>query len=131
MRKINVGELADETWTGPDGHSIIRGKEISEALGRDPKSEDPLKRHPFDVEIQYVPAGSEATYLHSHSLQWEFYHVISGGGTVESADGIQPIAPGDAFLFRPGEIHRIRAGEHDLALYVIADNPIGDKGTIV
>jgi mannose-6-phosphate isomerase-like protein (cupin superfamily) len=110
MRKINSGELTDETWTGPDGTSTIRGKEISEALGRNPKSEDPLERHPFDVEIQYVPAGAAATSFHSHSKQWEFYHVISGNGFVKNAGGTEPIVAGDAFVFKPDEDHQISAG---------------------
>jgi hypothetical protein len=38
------------------------------------------------------------------------------------------IATGDAFIFKPGEVHQItndRSG--DLILYVVADNPIGES----
>src|SRR5262249_34868469 len=66
---------------------------------------------------------------HSHSAQWEFYHVISGKGVVRHKNGTTPIEPGDAFLFRPGEPHQLinaaSAPGEDLVLYVVADNPIG------
>lgn len=41
-------------------------------------------RHPFD------------------SAQREFYHVISGTGTVRHEQGNTPIEAGDAFIFEPG-----------------------------
>ena len=40
---------------------------------------------------------------HSHSAQWEFYHVISGKGIVRHKEGRLPIETGDAFIFEPGE----------------------------
>lgn len=64
---------------------------------------------------------------HAHSAQWEFYHVISGEGTVRHQEGSTQILPGDAFLFKPGEAHQIiNHGVADLILYVIADNPMSD-----
>jgi uncharacterized cupin superfamily protein len=64
---------------------------------------------------------------HSHSAQWEFYHVISGSGVVRHKDGITPIEAGDAFIFKPGEPHQITndTGE-DMLVYVVADNPMSD-----
>jgi quercetin dioxygenase-like cupin family protein len=131
MIKVNTNELPEETWPSPGGSGVNAGKEISEALGRDPKSTVPEERHPFDIEIQRVEPGQKATVFHSHSKQWEFYHVLSGGGTVRHAGGSEPIVPGDAFLFKPGEAHQIIAGPDGIVMYVIADNPIGDKGTIL
>jgi mannose-6-phosphate isomerase-like protein (cupin superfamily) len=131
MQKINTNDLPEETWPSPDGHHVIAGKEISEALGRVPQSTDPSERHPFDVEIQHVPAGAMATYFHSHSAQWEFYHIISGSGTVRHDGGSQPVVQGDAFIFKPGEAHQLIAGTDGLVMYVVADNPIGDKGTTI
>jgi quercetin dioxygenase-like cupin family protein len=130
MLKVNTNEMPEETWPSPDGKHVNAGKEISEALGRMPKSTVPDERHPFDVEIQRVEAGQQATVFHSHSAQWEFYHIISGGGTVRHDDGSEPIVPGDAFIFKPGQAHQIIAGPDGIVMYVIADNPIGDKGTI-
>jgi uncharacterized cupin superfamily protein len=65
---------------------------------------------------------------HSHSAQWEFYHVIEGSGQVRDAGGLTTIAVGDAFIFKPGEAHQIlNHSERDLVLYIVADNPIGES----
>jgi len=103
MNKINTREIPEETWKSPKGRFEGAGKQVSIALGRDPKSTDLMKRHPFDVEICRLPAGRTHCPYHSHSAQWEFYHVISGTGAVRHKDGTTPIAEGDAFLFEPGQ----------------------------
>jgi uncharacterized cupin superfamily protein len=87
-----------------------------------------MERHPFDVELARIPPGKTAYPYHSHSAQWEFYHVISGSGTVRHKDGTTLIETGDAFLFLPGEPHQItNHTAHDLVLYVVADNPMGES----
>jgi uncharacterized cupin superfamily protein len=61
-------------------------------------------------------------------MQWEFYHVISGNGLVRHADGETEIEANDAFLFAPGEPHKItNNGPADLILFIVADNPIGES----
>ena len=128
MQKINTGSLAEENWTSPKGKFIGFSKPISEALGRKPNSTDLNERHPFDVEILRIPPGKIPYPYHSHSAQWEFYHVISGQGQVRHTGGIEPIVSGDAFLFKPGEPHQlINNSDHDLLIYVVADNPIGES----
>jgi len=128
MRKINTHQLAEVSWSSPKGKFSGFGKEVSEALGRDPLSTDLRKRHPFDLEILRVPPGKTPYPYHSHSAQWEFYHVISGTGTVRHQAGTTKIEPGDAFLFEPGQPHQlINDGKEDLVVYVIADNPIGES----
>jgi uncharacterized cupin superfamily protein len=98
-------------------------------LGRKPQSTDLRERHAFDVEILRVPTGKTPYPYHSHSAQWEFYHVISGTGQVRHAEGTTPIEPGDAFIFEPGQPHQlINNGTQDLVVYVVADNPIGESG---
>jgi uncharacterized cupin superfamily protein len=63
-----------------------------------------------------------------HSAQWEFFHVISGKGTLRHHAGTISIEAGDAFIFKPNEPHQlINDGDHDLVLYVVADNPIGES----
>jgi hypothetical protein len=71
-------------------------------------------RHPFDVEILRVEPGQTPYSYHLHSQQWEFYHAISGRGTVRDEDGNTPIEPGDAFVFPPGKAHQL------------AENPFGE-----
>jgi uncharacterized cupin superfamily protein len=127
-QKINTHQLAEEPWTSPKGRFSAIGKQVSEALGRQPQSNDLLERHPFDIEISRIPPGKTNYPFHSHSAQWEFYHVISGRGIARDKDGNTPIEPGDAFLFKPGEPHQIiNDSEEDLVLYVVADNPIGES----
>jgi uncharacterized cupin superfamily protein len=128
MLKINTNTLAEISWSSPKGKFVGAGKEVSEALGRDPYSTDLNLRHPFDVEICRIPPGKTPYPYGSHSAQWEFYHVISGTGKVRHQDGATDIEPGDAFLFKPGEPHQlINDGAQDLIIYVVADNPIGES----
>lgn len=128
MRKINARDLQEITWSSPKNAFAGAGKEISEALGRNPNSLNLDERHPFDVEILRVAPGHKPYPFHSHSAQWEFYHVISGTGIARDDEGSTPIATGDAFIFKPGEAHQlINDGAEDLVVYVVADNPIGES----
>jgi uncharacterized cupin superfamily protein len=127
MLKVNTIALEEEHWDSPKGKFGGIGKEVSMALGRKPQSSDIMERHPFDIEILRVAPGQTPYPYHSHSAQWEFYHVISGNGWVRDAEGITRIETGDAFLFKPGEAHQLgNDGEVDLTLYVVADNPVGE-----
>ena len=99
-----------------------------EALGRKPFSTDLMERHPFDVADLPIPPGKAAYPYHTHSVQWEFYHVISGRGTARHKDGKTSIEPGDAFIFGPNEPHQlINEGDQDSAFTMVADNPIGES----
>jgi uncharacterized cupin superfamily protein len=128
MQMINTHRMPWESWSSPKSKFVCSGQEVSEALGRKPQSTDLMERHPFDVEICRLPPGKRNYPYHSHSAQWEFYHVISGKGLARHADGNTPIEAGDAFLFKPGEAHQlINDSAEDLVLYVVADNPIGES----
>jgi uncharacterized cupin superfamily protein len=91
MRKINIKDIAEESWTSPEGKFGGASKEISKALGHKPLSTHLNERHPFDIEICRIPPGKSQWPYHSHSAQWEFYHVISGNGLVRHIDGTTPI----------------------------------------
>jgi uncharacterized cupin superfamily protein len=128
MKKINTKEISEDTWSSPKGKFASASKDISVALGRKPLSTDLKERHPFDVEITRIPPRQTPYPYHSHSAQWEFYHVISGKGIVRDEDGTTPIEAGDAFIFPPDEPHQFtNDGTEDLILYVVADNPIGES----
>lgn len=128
MKKINVRDVPVETWTSPKGRYAGSSQELSVALGRDPSSTDLNLRHPFDVEISRIPPGKAACPYHSHSAQWEFYHVLAGSGVVRHAGGRGPIGTGDAFVFGPGEAHQLlNDGPVDLVVLVVADNPTGES----
>jgi uncharacterized cupin superfamily protein len=128
MKKINTNRLEEKSWASPKGKFSGAGKQVSEALGRKPKSTDLLERHPFDVEICRIPPGKTPYPYHSHSAQWEFYHVIAGRGVIRDEDGTTSIETGDAFIFPPGQPHQMtNDGAEDLILYVVADNPMGES----
>src|SRR5580658_5707908 len=105
VRKINANDVHEEEYWSPKRTIGGYGRELSVALGRKPDSNDVLERHPFDVEIQRIPAGIPSNPYHSHSAQWEFYFVLSGSGVVRDEHGRTPVMAGDAFLFKPGEAH--------------------------
>ncbi len=128
MKKINVRDIPEEPWTSPKGTFQGFSKELSVALGREPLSTDLMKRHPFDVEILRVAPGQKPYPYHSHSAQWEFYHVLAGRGTVRHKDGTTPVEAGDVFIFPPGELHALlNDGTADLVVCVVADNPVGES----
>jgi uncharacterized cupin superfamily protein len=128
MKKLNIRDIPEETWTSPKENFGGAGKEISLALGRDPHSADPKNRHPFDVELCRIPAGKKPCPFHSHSAQWEFYHVLSGRGILRHADGTTRIEPGDVFIFPPDEPHQlINDGDENLVVSIVADNPLGES----
>lgn len=128
MQKVNTNTIELLTWSSPKGTMAGESVNVSEALGRKPKSTDLMERHPFDVEILHVLPGKPPYPYHSHSAQWEFYHVISGRGKVRHEHGTTEIGPGDAFVFKPGEAHQLlNDGEEKMIVYVVADNPIGES----
>lgn len=127
MNIINTGTLPEEFRASPKGRFARGNRDVSIALGRNPNSTDLRERHPFDVQICRIPAGKARCPFHFHTAQWEFFHVISGRGAVRHAEGTTEIGPGDAFLFRPGQPHQLRAADDaDLVLYIVADNPVGE-----
>jgi uncharacterized cupin superfamily protein len=130
VRKVNTNHLEELTWSSPKGKFACAGKQVSEALGRNPLSTDLRERHPFDVEICRIAPGKTPYPYHSHSAQWEFYHVISGSGMVRHKGGTTAVEAGDAFIFEPGEPHQITntSATDDMIVYVVADNPIGESG---
>lgn len=128
MKIVNLRDVPAHAWASPKGVFASRDQEISVALGRDPQSSDLTLRHPFDVEVCTIPPGARACPFHSHSAQWEYYQVLSGTGAVRGPDKTHPIAPGDCFLFAPGEPHQLlNDSAGDLVVLIVADDPIGES----
>jgi uncharacterized cupin superfamily protein len=128
MHKTNLQAVLEEERKSPKGkfHKFV--KDISIALGRDRKSLDLGKRHPFDLAMVRIPKEKSYCPYHSHGAESELYLVIAGRGQVRDKNGFTEVGPGDAFFFGPGEAHQLtNAGEEDFAYYVIADNPRGDS----
>lgn len=128
MQKVNASQLAENVWISPKGKFACSDREISIALGLDLDSNEVRARHPFDVTISRIPPGKANCPYHSHSAQWEFYHVLSGHGQARDAAGLHDIGPGDAFIFRPNEAHQlINHGDADLVVLIVANNPEGES----
>jgi uncharacterized cupin superfamily protein len=127
MIKVNIRDIPQSAKASPKGKFSRVVTDVSIALGRKPESTDLKERHPFDVQICRIPPGVSRCPYHLHTAQWEYFHVISGTGTVRHKDGVTKIAKDDVFLFAPEEPHKlINSGSEDLVLCIVADNPIGD-----
>src|SRR5207244_4646806 len=124
MQIIHLNSVAEREIKSPKGkyHAFMR--DVSVALGREPKSLDMRKRHPFDLAMVRVPPGAAHCPYHAHSAQWELYVIVAGAGRVRHEGATTGVCAGDTFLFGPGEAHQItNHGTADLIYYVIADNP--------
>jgi mannose-6-phosphate isomerase-like protein (cupin superfamily) len=127
MKIINSSKLPESSTSSPKGRFGRANRDLSIALGRDPESTDLMRRQPFDVQICRIPPGKARCPFHLHTGQWEFFHVISGAGSVRHKEGTEKIARDDAFIFAPGEPHQlINDGSEDLVIYIVADNPIAE-----
>lgn len=127
MRKVNLDDIGEGERKSPTGKFHAYFKEVSVALGRDPKSTDRLQQHPFDLSLYRLPPGASRCPYHLHSAESELYLIVSGCAQVRDAQGLTDAGAGDAFFFAPGDAHEIRnAGAEDLCYYVIADNPVGE-----
>ncbi len=51
MRKINLNAVKENETKSPKGKYRHHTKEVSIALGREPRSLDLMKRHPFDLAV--------------------------------------------------------------------------------
>jgi uncharacterized cupin superfamily protein len=128
MKKVNLRDIPASARASPKGKYARTNTDISVALGRKPESTDVNERHPFDVQVCRIPPGVSRCPYHSHTAQWEFYHVLSGTGAVRHRDARTAIGRDDAFIFAPGEPHQlINDRTEDLVLYIVADNPIGES----
>lgn len=127
MQKINLKQVPEEERRSPAGkyHKFV--KDISIALGREPRSLDLMKRHPFDLAQIRIPPNKSYCPYHTHSAESEFYLVVSGRGSIRDRSGTTEVSVGDAFFFAPGEAHQLsNHGAEDFVYLVIADNPLGD-----
>src|SRR5437764_15446353 len=87
MKKVNVREVVEEERKSAKGkfHKFV--KDISIALGRDRKSLDLAKRHPFDLAMVRIPKGKSYCPYHSHGAESELYLVVSACGRGRNKDG--------------------------------------------
>jgi uncharacterized cupin superfamily protein len=131
---LNEVDLEWNVETSPKGRFEVHEKFLSNHLAAPARVqasfESPdgpvVRQRPFEVDIVRVPPGKWAWPRHYHSVQWEYYIVLSGHGEMVQEEGTAslPMTPGEHIIQPPGWIHTIaNTGDEDLVYYVIADNP--------
>ncbi len=74
---------------------------------------------PTTVKLITVKPGEEFS-LQTHAHRDEFWHVISGSGTVTVGDGARVARAGDEFFIPRGMLHRAQGGDEGLLFLEIA-----------
>ncbi len=133
---LKESEIGWEVEKSPKERFEIREKSLSMRLTARAKEQPSfewreapdaaVRRRPFEVDLVRVPPGKWAWPRHYHSVQWEYYIVLSGRGEMVQVEGHPsiPMEPGAHILQPPGWIHTMaNTGEEDLVYYVIANNP--------
>jgi uncharacterized cupin superfamily protein len=116
-----VPEVEQRSPTGKF-HSFSRN--VSLALGGVRNTGTWGGGHPFDFQVRRLPPGAAVCPHHAHVVQWEFFHVLRGTGSVRAGAERHGIRAGDCFLHPPGEAHQlINTGPDDLEVFIVADNP--------
>lgn len=81
------------------------------------------------VNIDVVPPGAASTRFHAHTLQEEFFLILSGSGVLVTSEGRRPVAKGD-FLAKPaglGNAHRFdNTGDIPLEILDVGTVEAGD-----
>ena len=123
-------QAEDIPWTqqnSPQGKYVLARRSLSLAAGGQKDIGTWGGGHPFDLEIQRIPAGKTNFPFHEHTAQWEAYYILSGSGQVRTPKRKEAVKPGDYLVFPPGEAHQlINTGSADLTFFVIADQPQAD-----
>ena len=74
------------------------------------------------VKIHQMKPGAKTSWQ-SHAHRSEFWHFISGSGTIKIGDKEYSVAPGDEYVAGVGVKHRWMAGPNGLGLVEVA---VGD-----
>jgi len=133
---LGESEVEWEVERSPNGRFEVHEKVLSRRLTAGAREQPScewrgapdaaVRRRPFEVDLVSVPPGRRAWPRHYHSMQWEYYIVVSGHGEMVQEDGQPaiPMEPGAHIVQPPGWIHTMaNTGDEDLVYYVIADNP--------
>ncbi len=114
-------------WDSPGGKFRGASKELTIALGAQRNAPTGLGGHPFDLELSKFAPGQAGCPFHAHSNQWELFIILSGHGSVRTADETITVGPGDYIMQAPGDPHQLRnTGTEDLIFFLVADNPAID-----
>ena len=127
-RKLHPDTLPWEGWESPKKKFHGTSKELSIALGARRATPPGLGGHPFDLELSRLGPGECGCPFHSHTTQWELFHLLSGTAQVRAERETITGRAGDVFLHAPGEAHQIRnaSATEELTFLLVADNPPAD-----
>lgn len=122
-RFVRVADIPENEIRSTTGKYHSFARDISLRLGGIRDTGPWAGGHPFDVQERRVPPGARVCPCHAHSLQWEFFLILSGRATVRANDIFTEVGSGMAFIQPPGTAHQIHnTGNEDLRFLVIADN---------
>jgi uncharacterized cupin superfamily protein len=124
MPRVNLADIPWIEQRSPSGkfHSFCQN--LSIALGGARNVGPSQGGHPFDVQIRRVPPGAAICPFHSHLVQWEFFVVRAGSGTLRTGAETHAVKAGDFFVHPPGTPHQLtNTGTTDLEVLIVADNP--------
>ncbi|MHB1506372.1 MAG: cupin domain-containing protein [Sulfobacillus sp.] len=130
--RMNEAAMAWEPYGSPRGVYGGFDRDISLQLTAAPKvpgSDAVMRPRPFEIRLVRLPPGKRNCPRHAHSMQWEYYIVLTGRGRMLQEDGADPIPmePGDHLSQPAGWVHTVEnSGGEDLTYYVIADNPVDE-----
>jgi uncharacterized cupin superfamily protein len=126
-RKKNIDDVPWEIWESPRKTFRSTSKQLSLALGAQPKLPTGKGGHPFDVEYGKLAPGECVNPFHSHAAQWELFFFLSGQASVRAGDETRMLGAGDLVMHPPGEAHQFsNRGDTELFYLLIADNPRSD-----
>jgi uncharacterized cupin superfamily protein len=124
QRRASIEALPWENFDSPKRKFRGDSKQLSLAIGAEPRKPTGLGGHPFDLELGKLPPGFSGCVYHSHANQWECYLFLEGTGTVRTAAGNTSVGPGDLVIHPPGEFHQFtNTGTTDLLYFLVADYP--------
>ena len=78
------------------------------------------------VKIHQIKPGEETSWQ-SHAKRSEFWHIISGGGTIKIGEVESTAKPGDEFNVPVGVKHRWIAGSQGMVLAEVATGQFDEK----
>lgn len=129
----NEADVAWDADLSPKGVYECHYREISKELTAVPRVLErrgqTAHQRPFEVDMVRIPPGRRLCPRHWHSVEWEYYIVVSGHGQMLQSSDEPPIPmeSGDHLLQPPGWIHTIENDSvEDLCYYVIASNSVDE-----
>jgi mannose-6-phosphate isomerase-like protein (cupin superfamily) len=81
---------------------------------------------PSTVKVHQIKAGEETSWQ-SHQKRSEFWHIISGSGTVLVGDEKYDVVPGDEYSAAVGVKHRWMAGPAGMILVEVATGDFDEE----